>query len=99
MPAYLIVDIEITHPERYAEYIKQAPASIARYGGRYLARAGRTQSLEGTWTPKRLVVLEFPTYERALEWWGCEDYSGPKALRQSASITNMVLIEGVDGQP
>jgi uncharacterized protein (DUF1330 family) len=95
MPAYIIVNVEVTDPVRYAEYIKQAPISIAQYGGTYLARGGRAEKLEGEWEPKRFVVLQFPSYERAKEWWGCDDYRGPKALRQSTSVTNMILVEGL----
>jgi uncharacterized protein (DUF1330 family) len=65
MAAYLIVNVEVTDPVRYADCIQQAPASIAQYGGKYLARGGRAETLEGEWTPKPFVVLEFPTYERA----------------------------------
>ena len=95
MAAYLIVDIEVRDPERYAEYVKVVPATIARYGGKYLARGGRAERLEGEWAPRRFVVLEFPTYERAKEWWSSEEYRGPKVLRQSASVANMILVDGV----
>ncbi len=95
MAAYLIVNIEIRDPERYAEYIKLVPETIAAYGGKYLARGGRAERLEGDWTPKRVVVLEFPTYERAQEWWSCEAYRGPKALRQSASHGQIILVDGL----
>ena len=95
MAAYLIVDIEIHDPERYAEYVKVVPATIARYGGKYLARGGRAERLEGDWNPRRFVVLEFPTYERAKEWWSSEEYREPKALRQSCSGANLILVEGV----
>jgi len=95
MPAYLIVDIDITDPVKYADYIKAAPASIAAYGGKYVVRGGKAQRLEGSWDPKRVVVLQFDTFERALEWWGSEEYREPKALRQSASVSNMILIEGL----
>ena len=91
MAAYLIVDIEITDAERYAEYIRQAPASIARHGGRYLVRGGPTRRLEGDWTPKRLVILEFPSVEAGQAWWASDDYAAAKTLRQSAAITRMVL--------
>ena len=94
MSAYLIVNIEVTDPERYAEYVKVVPATIAKFGGRYLARGGRTVKLEGSWEPKRVVVLEFESLERAREWWASEDYRGPKALRQSASVADLVLVEG-----
>lgn len=95
MAAYLIVDIEITDAERYAEYIRQAPASIARHGGRYLVRGGAAECLEGDWTPKRFLILEFPSVEAGRTWWASNDYAAAKALRQSAAITRMVLAEGV----
>jgi uncharacterized protein (DUF1330 family) len=95
MPAYVIVNIEVTDPQRYREYIEVAPASIASFGGRYLARGGRAERLEGNWEPKRFVVLEFPTYERAREWWASDEYAGPKALRQASSRASMILVEGL----
>ncbi len=95
MTAYIIVNIEITDPERYKEYVKVAPASIARHGGKYLVRGGKTEKLEGVWEPKRVVVLEFDTYENAKRWWSCDEYAGPKKLRQSAALTNMILVEGM----
>jgi uncharacterized protein (DUF1330 family) len=94
MASYVIVDIEVTDPERYKQYIEVAPPTIARFGGKYIVRGGRAERLEGEWTPKRLVVLEFPTFEQAKAWWSSEDYAGPKALRQSASIADMVVVEG-----
>jgi uncharacterized protein (DUF1330 family) len=95
MPAYVVVNIEVTDPERYAEYIKQAPSTVARHGGRYLARGGRAEALEGDVQPRRFVVLEFESYERAKEWWTADDYAGPKALRQACAVTSMILVEGL----
>jgi uncharacterized protein (DUF1330 family) len=95
MAAYVIVNVEITDPERYAAYIRVVPPTIAKYGGRFLVRGGKAETLEGSWSPKRVVVLEFPTFERAREWWESEEYHDPKTLRQSASITDMILVEGV----
>lgn len=63
MPAYLLVNIQITDPQRYAEYVKVVPPTIARFGGRYLARGGRAERLEGGWEPRRVVLLEFPSFE------------------------------------
>ena len=65
MSAYLVVDIEVYDRERYETYKRMAPPSIALYGGRYLTRGGETGVLEGDWTPKRFVILEFPTMEQA----------------------------------
>ena len=95
MSAYLIVNIEVTDPDRYAEYIKIAPASVARYGGRYIVRGGRAEKLEGDYEPKRVVVLEFDSFDQGRAWWDSDEYAGPKAIRQSASITDMILVEGV----
>ena len=95
MAAYVIVNVEVKDPVRYAEYVRQAPPCVARYGGEYLARGGKAESLEGVWEPKRVVVLRFGSFEDAKAWWGSEDYRGPKALRQSCAVTNMILVEGV----
>jgi uncharacterized protein (DUF1330 family) len=95
MAAYIIVDVEITDPVNYAAYIRVVPPTIAAYGGRFLVRGGKTETLEGSWIPKRVVVLEFPSVELARAWWESEEYHDPKALRQSASVTDMILVEGV----
>ena len=95
MAAYIIVDVEITDPVRYAEYIRVVPPTIAKYGGRFLVRGGNAETLEGSWKPGRVVVVEFPTFEKAREWWESEEYRGPRALRQSASVTDMILVQGV----
>ena len=65
MSAYIIVEIEIIDPVNYEEYKKQAGATVHKYGGKYIVRGGKTEVLEGDWNPKRIVVLEFPTMERA----------------------------------
>ena len=91
---YIILDIKITDPERYQEYRESAAATVEAYGGRYLVRGGKTEKLEGDWDNGRIVVLEFDSLERARAWWASEEYSAPKALRQSASVTRMILVEG-----
>lgn len=95
MAAYVIAQIEITDPERYADYVQQVPATIARYGGRYLARGGRAEALEGRLAGPRIAIVEFDSYERAKEWHDSEDYRGPRALRQGASISSLVLVDGL----
>jgi uncharacterized protein (DUF1330 family) len=95
MAAYVILNVEVTNPERFAEYAKVAGATVASYGGKYLARGGHAEKLEGAWEPKRFVVLEFPTLQRAKDWWASEEYRQPKALRQSASTTDLIVVEGV----
>ncbi len=95
MSAYIIANVNVLDPATYKEYVKQSPATISAYGGRFLARAGKAEALEGDVTPNRVVVLEFPSYERAREWWDSEMYRMPKALRQSASKASFILVDGV----
>ena len=95
MSAYVVVQIEIHDPVTYERYKELAPPAIAAYGGRYVARGGRCDTLEGDWAPGRLVILEFPTLERAHEWWSSPEYAEAKALRQSASHTRMVALLGL----
>ena len=94
MAAFVVVDVEITDAIGYEEYKKLTPASLVPFGGRFAVRGGRVETLEGTWTPGRLVILEFPTVERAREWWSSEIYRPAKALRQSCARTEMILVEG-----
>ena len=95
MAAYIIVDIDIHDPEAYEEYKRLAPPSIAQYGGKYLTRGGVTEVLEGDWIPKRLVILQFESMERAKEWVNCAEYAPAKKLRQLSSRSNMILTEGI----
>jgi uncharacterized protein (DUF1330 family) len=95
MTAYVIVDIEVTDLTRYEEYKKLAPATVAAYGGRYLARGGQTETLEGRWMPQRLVILEFDSVDRAKAWLNSPEYSPARQMRHQAAQTNMVVIEGV----
>jgi len=94
MPAYVIVDIEVTDPVGYEEYKKLAPAGVAAYGGKYIARGGKTEILEGDWQPNRLVILEFPDFDSARQWIDSPEYGPAKAMRHKMAKTNMVLIEG-----
>ena len=96
MAAYVIVEIEVTDPVGYEEYKKQAAATVHKYGGKYIVRGGTTEVLEGNWKPKRIVILEFPTMERAKEWLNCEEYREPRKKRHATAKTNMLVIEGFD---
>lgn len=95
MPAYVIADVTVTDPATMNEYRQQVPATVAKYGGRFLVRGGAHQKVEGEWTPTRLVVLEFPTMDAARRWYDSEEYREPKALRLKAGRTNLVMVEGV----
>lgn len=95
MPAYVIVEIEVTDPAGYAEYREQAPPIVAAHGGRYIVRGGPVELLEGDWQPKRLVILEFPSVEQAKGWWSSEEYRAPKEMRQRTTRTKMIVVEGL----
>lgn len=95
MSAYIVAQIDIRDPEQYAEYVKQVPATIARYGGRYLARGGKCEALEGKMPGKRVAIVEFDSYERAKDWYESEDYRGPKDIRRGASVSILILVDGV----
>lgn len=95
MSAYVIVEIDVHDPVEYEEYKKQAHATVAAKGGKYIVRGGKTEVLEGDWQPKRIVVLEFPSMERAKEWLTCEEYREPRKIRRRTATTNMILVEGV----
>ena len=96
MKTYIIVDVKITDPVRYEEYKKLTPASLVPFDGKFLVRGGRTETLEGSWKPGRFIVLEFPSAQKARAWWSSDGYAPAKALRQSASITQMILVEGAE---
>ena len=95
MPAYIVVDIEITDPAAFEEYRKSVPATVEKYGGRFVVRGGKSETLEGTWSPKRLVMLEFSSVEAAKGWYHSDAYKPLLALRLKASKGNLVLVEGV----
>ncbi len=95
MPAYLIVDCEVTDPERYEHYKVLAPPAIAKYGGRYLVRGGEMTTLEGDWRPSRVVVLEFPDVETAKRFYDSPEYAAARTKRAGAARMNMVVVPGV----
>ena len=94
MSAYIIVEIEVTDPVGYEKYKSLAGDTVEKYGGKYIVRGGKTEVLEGDWQPKRIVVLEFPTIDRAKQWLNSEEYREPRKMRHATAKTNMVLIEG-----
>ena len=95
MAAYVVVDVQVNDPVRYEEYRKTVAPTLAAYGGRFLVRGGKVEVLEGAWSPKRLVVVEFPDIATAKAWWSSAEYANPKAVRRSASHTEMIVVEGV----
>lgn len=95
MAAYVITEIDITDPAGYEQYKRMGPPTVAAYGGKFIARGGRIEVLEGEWRPKRIVVLEFESLEQAKEWWSSSEYSPAKKVRQRTARTHMIVVEGV----
>jgi uncharacterized protein (DUF1330 family) len=95
MAAYVIVELDVTDPAAFEEYRTQVPATIAKYGGRYLVRGGRSQTLEGDWHPRRCVLLEFPSVEQAMTFYDSPEYAPQKALRLRSARSKIVVMEGL----
>ena len=97
MPAYIIIEVSIHNPTEYEDYKKLTPPSLKPFDGKFIVRGGKAETLEGDWNPERIVVLEFPTIEKAKAWWNSEGYAPAKALRQRTSKTKMIVVPGFEG--
>ncbi len=95
MAAYIIFEVDVKDPERYAKNRDLIQATLEPYGGRFLVRGGNVESLEGSWEPSRLVIIEFPSLNKAKQWWGSDLYKPAKQSRQETTHTEMILAEGV----
>jgi len=95
MAAYVIAEVDVHDTALFEEYRKLVPATIAKYDGKYLVRGGATDSKEGGWTPKRVVVLEFPTLDQARKWYHSADYAPALAMRLKAARNRMIIVDGV----
>jgi uncharacterized protein (DUF1330 family) len=96
MPAYVIVETEITDSEQYEQYKLASPGAVAAGGGRFVARGGELAVLEGDWQPSRLVVLEFEDLAAAKRWYESETYQAAKKLREGAARIHMVAVQGLE---
>ena|SRR5579859_2488334 len=95
MAAYVIVNVDITDPMAYPEYTKLVPPTIAAYGGEFLVRGGKVETMEGVWAPKRLVVIKFENAARAKQWLDSEEYRPVRAMRHQAATSQLIIVEGV----
>ena len=95
MPAYLISTIEITDPAGYEEYRKLVAPALQQYGGRFIVRGGPVHHLEGRWQPRRVVVVEFDSVERAKAFSDAPEYAQAKAIRHRTSNSSVIVVEGV----
>lgn len=95
MPAYVIVDVNVTDSQQYDEYRALSGASVEQYGGRFLARGGVAEVLEGDWKPGRIVVIEFADAEQAKTWYNSPEYTKARDIRQRASTGSFLLVQGI----
>ena len=95
MAAYVLLDVEISDAQAFERYKQLVPASLAAYGGSYLARGGRTEVLEGSWRPNRVVILRFESIEHARKWLSSDEYRPAREIRQKAAKTSMIVTEGL----
>jgi uncharacterized protein (DUF1330 family) len=95
VPAYLVGIVTIEDAEVFAEYASQVPELIARYGGRYIARGGTVEVLEGSWAPARVTLAEFDSLEQAKRWYESEEYQALAEIRRRSANADLVLVEGL----
>lgn len=95
MAGHVIAIVDVTNVEGYQEYSRQVPATIAKYGGRYLVRGGKMELREGEWPGPRTVILEFPSLARVLEWYDSPEYKPLRPIRQACSRAQIAFFEGV----
>ena len=95
MNGYAIAQVEVTNPEDYKEYLDKVTDTVKKFGGEYLVRAGEYKVIDGEWKYPRTVVIKFPTYEKALEWYDSKEYKPVKPIRLANSVANGIIIKGV----
>ena len=94
MSGYVIANIDVKNPEAYKEYISKVKPIVEKFGGEYLVRAGEYKVIDGEWKHPRTVVIKFPTYEKALEWYNSEEYKPVRQIRLDNSVGNVIIIKG-----
>lgn len=95
MSAYVILQITVEDQNLYQEYMKLGPPTVSLYGGKYLVRGGKIESVEGGWHPQRIVILEFESVEKAQAWINSPEYAPARDLRQRAAVTKSIIVEGI----
>ena len=95
MSGYLIANINVKNSEAYKEYVGKVKPTVEKFGGKYLVRNGEFKVIDGEWKHPRTVVIKFPTYEKALEWYHSDEYKPVKPIRLANSEANGIIIKGV----
>jgi uncharacterized protein (DUF1330 family) len=95
MSAYVVVQVDVQDPVRYERYKTMVPPTLEKFGGRFAVRGGQVHTMEGSWAPRRFVLVEFPSVELAKAWWASPEYAEAKALRQATAESQLIIVEGV----
>lgn len=95
MTAYIILDINVSDPAGYEDYKKLGPPTVSLYGGKYIARGGKSETLEGDWQPTRIVMLEFPSVEKAKAWLDSPEYAPARTLRHKYATSKTIVVDGL----
>ena len=97
LPGYVIAEVDVTDPATFQKYAEKAPGTIAQYGGHYVIRGGKFDSIEGD-APKRFVVIQFDSVEKAKAWEDSPEYDAIKPIRHSSAKSRVFIIEGYGGK-
>jgi|TARA_B100001778_G_C18210821_1_gene459948 uncharacterized protein (DUF1330 family) len=95
MSGFAIFNIDVKKPEEYKEYVEKVKPIAEKFGGDYIIRGGETKIVEGNWSYPRTVVIKFPSFQRALDWYNSEEYEPIKQIRLDNSVSNGIIIKGV----
>ena len=95
MTGYAIFNINVNNPENYKEYVEKVKPTAEKYGGEYLVRGGNNVTVEGSWQHPRTVVIKFPSYEKAKEWYNSEEYKPIRQIRHDNAVSNSVIVDGI----
>jgi uncharacterized protein (DUF1330 family) len=95
MKAYWIAQVDVNDPQQYTQYTQRGPAAFKLYGGRFLARGGRSEAVEGKATPQRTVIIEFDTYDQAVACYNSPEYQDAMSYRAGAARAEIVIVEGI----
>lgn len=95
MPAYAILDIDVFDKEKLEDYKKVAPSIIKKFQGEIIVRGGESSTIDGDWSPKRIVMIKFPSFQLANEWKNSEAYIAASELRKKGAKTNAIIVEGI----
>ena len=95
MSGYVIANINVKNPEAYKEYVGKVKPTVEKFGGEYLVRNGEFTVIDGEWKHPRTVVIKFPTYEKALEWYNSDEYKPIKKIRLENSEGSNIIVKGI----